>query len=96
MSEETPVKRKRGRPRTRPPKPPSYPAYQRQDDFRLYEPWYHFGIKGPSVVAWVNGGICPIFYGTYDDCQALLRDFNRVPSARRRSPSSARAAGPGH
>jgi len=67
------MKRGRGRPRTRPPKPPSYPAHQKRVEFRLHGPWYAFDhAKGPMVVAWARTAIVPIFVGSYDDCQALL------------------------
>jgi hypothetical protein len=65
--------RKRGRPRTRPLKPPSYPAHEKRVEFRLHGPWYSFDYEmGPMVVAWARSAVCPIFIGSYAECQALL------------------------
>jgi hypothetical protein len=61
----------------------------RYPDFRLNGPFYRFDDdKGPTVVAWAHHEMCPIFYGTYDDCQELLRDL-RATSANTARPASA-------
>lgn len=71
------VNPKRGRPRTRPPRGPSYPAEQKRSEFRLHGPWYRFDYqKGPTVVAWAGTAPCTICCGSYADCRALLGDLS--------------------
>lgn len=65
--------RRRGRPRTRPPRGPRYTAAEKRTEFRLHGPWYRFDYDhGPTVVTWANNDHVVIFKGTFADCQALL------------------------